>query len=162
MIVVSDSSALINLAWIGRLDLLHLLYRRVVIADAVWKEVVTNGKDQPGAAEVSNATWIEHLRPADENLVGFLLQKLGPGEAESIALAIEQNADLLIIDESLGRKIAISYRIQVIGLMGILIQSKDAGLIPFVKPLLDQLQEIAHFHINSALYTQVLHIVKEK
>lgn len=162
MIVVSDSSALINLARIGRLDLLHLLYRRVVIANAVWNEVVIEGRGRPGADEVLNATWIEHSTPVDENFVLSLQQRLGAGEAESIVLAIEQNADLLIIDESLGRDIAQSYGIQVIGLMGILIESKNAGLIPLVKTLLDQLLEDAHFFINPVLYTQVLQIVREK
>jgi len=59
MSVVSNASPLINLAWIGKLDLLRRLYGELFIPEAVWHEVVIEGAGQPGANEVKAATWIK-------------------------------------------------------------------------------------------------------
>lgn len=59
MIVVSDSSVLINLAWIQQLDLLPRLYGEVIVPMAVWQEVVADGADKPGAEEVKTAVWLQ-------------------------------------------------------------------------------------------------------
>ena len=58
MKVVSNASALINLARIGKLELLHELYGELVIPEAVWQEVVIEGARQPGTDEVKAAAWI--------------------------------------------------------------------------------------------------------
>lgn len=55
MIVVSDTSVLINLAWIKQLDLLPKLYGEVIIPTAVWDEIVVEGAGKPGAQEVQSA-----------------------------------------------------------------------------------------------------------
>ncbi len=57
MSVVSNASPLINLARIGKLDLLHDLYGELIIPEAVWREVVVDGAGQPGADQVKGATW---------------------------------------------------------------------------------------------------------
>jgi predicted nucleic acid-binding protein len=54
--VVSDASALIDLARIGELDLLRRLYGELLIPEAVWREVVIEGAGQPGAEEVRAAS----------------------------------------------------------------------------------------------------------
>lgn len=59
MSVVSNASPLINLARIGKLDLLRQLYGELFIPEAVWQEVVTDGVGQPGAVDVKVATWIK-------------------------------------------------------------------------------------------------------
>jgi predicted nucleic acid-binding protein len=59
MSVVSNASPLINLAWIGKLDLLRQLYGELTIPGAVWQEVVVEGIGQPGADDVKAATWIK-------------------------------------------------------------------------------------------------------
>jgi len=58
-VVVSDSSIIINLAWIGQLHLLQELYEVVLIPNAVWQEVVVKGSGQPGAQEVRSSRWIQ-------------------------------------------------------------------------------------------------------
>jgi hypothetical protein len=89
VIVVSDASALINLARIGELDLLRRLYSGLVIPQAVWREVVVEGAGQPGADEVDAASWIEAKEVTNEHLVRALRQDLDAGEAEAIVLALE-------------------------------------------------------------------------
>ena len=71
--------------------------------------------------------------------VQLLLPVLDQGEAEVITLALEQNADLVLIDELTGRKVAQSLRLQVVGSVGILIRAKQIGLIPAVRPILEEM-----------------------
>ena len=88
-------------------------------------------------------------------------QQLDPGESEAIALSIAQSADLLIIDEEAGRRIARAHGIKVIGGLGVLIQAKRNGLLPTVKPVMDDLIAIAGYWIDQQLYSYVLQQVDE-
>lgn len=103
--VVSNTSPLINLAQIGMLDLLQKLYGEIYVPDAVWQEVVIQGKGQPGATELVRSDWVRRQSVTNVQLVQALNQDLDAGEAEAIALAIELKADLLIIDERLDDKL---------------------------------------------------------
>lgn len=85
-----------------------------------------------------------------------LRQELGAGEAEAIVLAIEAQADLLLMDERLGRETARHLGVRYIGLIGILCEAKHKRLIPTVKPYLDVLRDLAGFRISDVLYQRVL------
>ena len=72
MIIVSNSSPIINLARIGELNLLHQLYEEVIIPEAVWQEVVVEGVGQPGAEEVESASWIKTRSVTNRHLIHVL------------------------------------------------------------------------------------------
>ncbi len=76
MNVVSNASPLINMACIGKLNLLHLLYGELYIPKAVWNEVVVEGKGQSGADEIKSAAWIKTQSVIDISLVHALRQEL--------------------------------------------------------------------------------------
>ncbi len=154
--VVSDASALINLARIGELRLLRQLYGEVLIPQAVWREVVVEGAGQPGAEEVHRASWLTAKGVANEHLVRALRQDLDAGEAEAIALALELGADLLIMDERLGRQTAGYLGLRYLGLIGVLIAAKRRGLIGCIKSRLDALRDQAGFRVSDVLYQRVL------
>lgn len=82
------------------------------------------------------------------------------GEAETIILAEEINANLLIIDDYLAREIANLIGLKITGTLGILIRAKNKGLIQKVKPLIEKLIE-AHFWIDQVLYHLVLEVSGE-
>ena len=84
MTIVSNASPLINLARIGKLDLLRQLYGEVLVPQAVWQEVVLDGAERPGADEVKTSTWIQMRTIGDQRLAQALRQELGAGEAEAI------------------------------------------------------------------------------
>jgi uncharacterized protein len=161
MIIVSDTSPLINLAAVGQLDLLRQLYQHVIIPQAIYDEIVIAGFGQPGAAEVKAAGWIETRRLRDHTLVNVLLLELDRGEAEALALATELKADLLLIDESKGRAIAARLGLTHIGLLGVLVQAKHRDIIIAVKPILDDLIAKAGFWISGDLYQRVLQAASE-
>jgi hypothetical protein len=106
MKVVSNSSPLVNLSIIGRLEILKSLYRQILIPVAVYQEVVVKGQGMPGALEISKADWIVTGTVNDQQQVRILRFDLDPGESESIVLAMEEKSDLLIMDERIGREMA--------------------------------------------------------
>ena len=156
MIVVSDASALINLARISKLELLRDLYTDLIVPEAVWQEVVIEGVGYAGADEIKNASWIKKYAVANRQLVQALRQDLDAGEAEAIALALEVKADLLLMDERLGRETARFLGLRYIGLIGVLIEAKHRGRIKAIKSYLDELRNVAFFRIKNELYHRVL------
>lgn len=122
MTVVSDSSPLITLAKIGRLELPHRLYQAFTITPQVYDEVVVLGAGLTGSTEVATCKWIE-LRPVEnvETLVSAQEEfGLGIGETSAIILAQEVNASLVLIDEIKARKVAREYGMAMLGCVGIL------------------------------------------
>ncbi len=97
MIVVSDTSPIINLARIGQLDLLRQLYGTIIIPEAVYKEIVVAGVGRAGAEEVKDASWLEVRPVVNVTLSTQLKQSLHGGEAEAVALTIEAHAEPVAI-----------------------------------------------------------------
>jgi predicted nucleic acid-binding protein len=161
MIVVSNTSPIIGLAAIGCLDLLKRLYDCIITPDAVYQELTVAGKGQPGSSEVRSSDWIVSQAVSNRKLVNVLEIELDEGEAEAIALAVEIKAQLLFIDERRGRSVAKRLGIDVVGTLGILVEAKQKGLIPALRPLLDDLLMKAGFRISQQLYARVLEAVQE-
>jgi predicted nucleic acid-binding protein len=147
VIVVSNTSPIINLAAIGKLDLLKKCFGKLFIPPAVYHEITVKGRGEPGDIEVRTVDWNE--------------KDLDEGEAESIALSIQLEPDLLLLDEFDARSIASKLRLRFIGLLGVLMKAKKAGYIQKVKPLMNNLKEQAGFWIDEELYQYVLNIVRE-
>ena len=163
MIVISDTSAITNLAAIDHLKLLPLLYNQVIIPEAVYRELVDIALPVPGTIEVQTASWLEVRTIADREVVERLQSemRLDPGESEAIAIALELKADLLLIDERRGRAEANRLGLRITGLLGILIEAKGKNLISAVKPLMDALIATSEFRVSSALYNKILNMVNE-
>jgi predicted nucleic acid-binding protein len=156
LIVVSDTSPLLNLARISRLELLPQLYGEVLIPSAVFDELTASKRDLPPAIDFAAEPWLIVATPHDQNRVQELRDELDPGEAEAIVLAIERRAGLLLMDERRGRRTATAAGLKVTGLLGVVVTAKQAGFIEQAKPILDQLIQLARFWIGSDLYAEVL------
>lgn len=161
MIVVSNTSPITNLAAVGQLNLLQQLYGTIIIPQAVYQELTSAGDTIPGATEVQTFNWIQVQQVTNRTLVNSLLNQLHQGESEAIALAIELQADWLLIDEELGRKVAANNQLKFIGILGVLIEAKQRGLIPSVKSVLDNLINQAEFWVTEALYNRILQMAGE-
>jgi uncharacterized protein len=156
MTIVSNASPLIALVRIGQLDILRQLYSEIIIPEAVWHEVVVEGADQPGAEVVSSASWIVRRTVTNRALVHGLQQELDAGEAEAIALAVEMDDALLLMDERLGRDTARHFGIRYTGVVGVLIEAKHQGFVRAIQPHLDALRDFAGFRVSEALYQRIL------
>jgi len=156
MTIVSNTSPITNLAGIGQLELLHQLYGSITIPQAVYNEMANIGRSVPGALEVQTLAWITVQPVTDSKQVEALRAVLDPGETEAIVLALELNAELLIIDEKPGRAIARQNNIPIIGVLGVLLEAKQQGSIAAVRPLVDRLINELAFRVSSQLYEVVL------
>lgn len=156
MIAVCNASPLINLAWLGRLDLLHQLYTTTIIPEAVRHEVLVAGKGKPGAAEVEAADWLIFASAQNRALLRALSQDLDLGEAEVIALALEHPTNMVIMDERLGRQTAAYFALPCIGTVGILVSAKRQGMIPAIRPDLERLRYQQGFYISERLSDRIL------
>jgi len=159
--IVSNTSPIINLACIGRLDVLHALFGEMVIPDAVFYEITGVVPNAPGALDVRTAPWIRPYSVVNRPLVDSLRLELDPGEAEAIACAVEANAKLLLIDERRGRRVAQRLGLPITGLVGALLLARNRRLIASIRPLLDDLRQVAGFWISDALYYQAIHNADE-
>jgi predicted nucleic acid-binding protein len=82
-------------------------------------------------------------------------RRLGDGELEAIALAIELKADQIIIDDRPARRLAEASGLNVIGTLGLLLGAKRAGLIDRIRPELDSLLKTSFF-LSPELYNELL------
>jgi predicted nucleic acid-binding protein len=161
MIVVSNTSPLTNLAAIDAFDLLKQLFGEIHIPDAVWDELNAYGKIWPGHDEVAHASWVKRHPVQNQTLVTALRYDLDYGEAESIALALTLGADLVLLDEREGRHAAQRNGLNVIGVVGLLLEGKARGHIDEIRPLLDDLCQTAGFYIGDSLYRHALNLAGE-
>ncbi len=151
MIVVADSSPLIALCRIGRLELLHDLFGKLIIPDAVWREVVASQPGKVGVTEILAAAWIEQKTVIDRPLVNLLRQDLGAGESEAIVLARECSADVLLMDERRGREAAKRLGLACTGLVGVLLEARRRGVVSDPASVAQDLRDIAGFWISDEL-----------
>ncbi len=154
--IVSNSTPLINFAAIDRLDILESLFTTLTIPPAVQHELLERGAEYPHMTIIRQATFIDEQDIHNEMLRTALTIDLDPGEAEAIILALEQKADLLLLDEIAARTIAESYRLTFTGSIGCLVEAKRGGIIPCIKPLLDAMRQEARFWVNPRLYARIL------
>jgi uncharacterized protein len=146
--LVCDTSPLQYLHQLGRLDLLPRLAAKVIIPPAVVEELAIGkaaGYDVPVPAALD---WIEIIRPAAisaERLIG----DLGPGETEVLMLAIERPDAVAVVDDKLARWTAETMNLKFTGTLGLLLDSKTAGFVDRVTPLLDRLEAL-RFRISRA------------
>jgi predicted nucleic acid-binding protein len=100
--VVSNTTPLLSLLKIGRLDILKALYGTILVPQAVYQEIEA-GKDRSFYTDIGKRDWIT-VGEIKSRLARTYLFDLDDGEAETLILAQEQNAGLVIIDEKCGRR----------------------------------------------------------
>ncbi|MBI4658598.1 MAG: DUF3368 domain-containing protein [Verrucomicrobia bacterium] len=140
MIVVSDTTAITALLQIGRVELLATLYGEVLIPEAVRNELLQAHHNTPEFLRVEKVLDIAEVQR--------LRSELDVGEAEAIVLSKEKAADLLLIDEAEGRRVALREGLSIIGLLGVLVHAKRTGLIISVRTLAAELEQTAGFRVS--------------
>lgn len=155
MNIVSDSSPLIALAKIGRLNLLE---HEIIVPKAVFGEITRSRREYARKLY----TWGKNRVSVVKNMqaVEYLELVLDRGEAEVIVLAEELQADAVLIDDLKARKIAMLRGLTVVGTIGVLLDAKERGLVDDVKPLLDELIR-KKIRISRELYNHALELAHE-
>ena len=164
MIVVSDSTPLITLMKAKLLSVLHDLFGEVLIPEAVFSEVTKNKTFCDEADLLKNSDFIKVVKVRDENQVLFLQRATGLdlGESEAIIYADENKADLLLIDESAGRRVAQNMKLPITGSIGILIRAVQSGVITVTEAenAFDRIKQ-SNRHISKNLLDKAIEIIRE-
>ncbi len=156
--VVSNTTPIISLLKLSRLDILKELYSEVSIPFAVFQEIEA-GKNKSYYQDLTKVSWINIVKIHELNALKYFID-LDAGEAEAIVLATEIGADLIVIDEKIARFHAIHADLKVTGTLGILIKAKQLGLVSKLKPLLYELIE-KDVWISEKLIGEILIQVEE-
>lgn len=156
MRVVSNSSPLIALAKIGKLDILR---NDIVIPKAVFNEITKPEKEY--AKELHEWGKDKVIEVKNKKAVEYLELMIDGGEAETIVLAEELSADAALIDDLKARKIAKFRGLNIIGTISILLDAKDRGFISDIKPLMDELIK-KKIRISGELYRHALELANER
>lgn len=158
-VVVVNTTPVIALALIDRLDLLRQLYGEVLVPPAVQNEVLAGGESSIGSVEFAGSAWVR-VTPLRDPGRADLISDLDRGEAEVVALAQELSADLVIIDEFLARRHAKRLGLKVTGTLGVLLKAKESGLVPAIKPLIERLMQ-GGIHLSGAVVAEALRLAGE-
>jgi len=151
--IVSNTTPLIHLAKIGKLNLLYEFFGQVNIPKAVYAECIDEKYEE--SVDIKNSDWLLVNSVSNKNLVTALQSDIDKGESEAIALALEINADLILLDDADARRIARLYDLQITGTIGILLRAKYEGKISSFHKAINQLQD-SGFWINKNLKKQLL------
>ena len=157
--VVINATPIIALSLIGSIDLLRHLYVEVLIPPAVRVEVLAGGTDRAGMIELQQAGWLREISLQNPRSADLLVD-LDRGEAEVLVLALEQNADLVILDERLARRHAKRLGLPITGTLGILLQAKQQGFVSSVRSKIGELQR-GGIWLSSRVIEETLHLANE-
>lgn len=157
-IVISNTTPLMYLHKIGHLNLLQRLYGKILVTRQVVEEL-DEGKSA-GAPDLQSQPWIE-VRNVRLPEALRLVPDLGGGEASAIALALEFGRNsLVILDDSLGRRIAALQDISITGTAGVLLRARKEGLILEVRSIIDALVD-AGFYLRPQHRKDILRMAGE-
>ena len=162
MIVVSDSTPLITLMKAARLNVLHELFGEIIIPEAVHRELTVNPSYSDEAEQINSSEFIRVVSVEDRKTVSILQRAAGLdlGESEAIAYADNTHADLLLVDEASGRRVAKSMGLEIMGSIGVLVSAFREGYLTA-----DEADDVfrrirnANRHISEKLIKDALDII---
>ena len=140
-VVIADSSCLIALSKIGRLNILQELFGEIIIPPSVYDEVFEKGAGQAGVKELADCHWIKVQTVENHLAVRALRAFLGPGESEAIILAVEKKADFIILDDKKARLQAQDLSLPVIGTVAVIKKAVEKKIIPDFSKILKELSD---------------------
>jgi len=146
-IIIADTSCFILLDNIGELNLLKYLFGKVVTTTIIAKEF---GQPLP--------EWVE-VR-AVKNIIFQNTLDIDAGEASAIALSIESEPSLLILDDNKGRKTAQKLNLLYTGSLGVFLKAKRTGIIISIKPIIEKIQQ-TNFRFSKKVIDEIFLIAGE-
>jgi uncharacterized protein len=152
--VVCNTSPLLYLYQVGQLGLLQSLYKKVHVPPAVREELLSGQALGCPTPDLSTIPWIQ-IEPLQDKALLPMVVDLGQGEAEAIGLALSHRGSLLILDDSLGRRIAHSAGLTYTGTLGVLVKAKQDGFLPRVGPVIESLRKTT-MYLSAELISLVL------
>lgn len=120
----------------------RLVWTNHTCTGGVGHEVVVQGQGRSGSAEVQNAKWIDVTEVRDMQAVEMLRQELGAGESQSMVLAQELRASLVILDDARARRKAQQLGLPIAGTAALLHRAQELALIADAVAAIDELRSV--------------------
>ncbi|MCQ4332810.1 DUF3368 domain-containing protein [Natronomonas sp. F2-12] len=158
-LVVSDTSPLLNLALIERLDLLRTQFDDVTVPHRVWDELAEREAGLEALRELRDNDLLSIVEVEHSDLFVEIFHELDLGETAAICYAVEHDADLVLLDERDGRRVARRHDLEITGVIGILLRGAKVGEVDLEREL-DALREVG-FWISDDLYARALSEARE-
>jgi len=153
---VFNSSPWIFLSKLGLLKQALELFDRVLLPSSV-KEEISARKDEAYEAlqEVQGVKQVEIVTTSNVRFVAGLRRRLGKGEAEAIVIALEKNADIVVLDDHTARSEARRLGLRVKGTLGIIRRMMELGIVNIeVNELYERLRKMG-FRIKKDLFWEI-------
>ncbi len=157
--VIADTSPLQYLFQLDILDFLPRLYGEVLVPEGVVRELRSGMDRGVPLPDLRSLTWIRICRVKGAAVLP-LVAGLGMGEREVLALALEREAPLVILDDALARRFAQRQDLPLTGTLGLLLKAKQQGRIDKVRPYLDRLEAL-RFRLDASTRVGVLELAHE-
>lgn len=158
--IISNTSPLQYLHQLELLPLLPALAKHVIVPPAVVEEIAVGRAAGVSLPDLAKLEWITVRHPKGESALP-LVTDLGPGETEVLMLGLEWRESILVLDDAFARRVAETLALRFTGTLGLLLDAKRSGLIPAIRPLLDQLQEL-RFRLSSQTRQAILQLAGEE
>lgn len=158
--IIVNSTPLIALNRIGKLDLLKGIYNEIIIPHAVYEEVIVESNLRDMNDFIKESGFIKIMEIRNHEAKKLFVTSLHKGEVEVMILAKEIDADLCIIDDLLARRYAKYYNLTITGTIGVILKAKELGKIEVVRPIINELID-SGIYIDTKLYDRVLEISGE-
>ncbi len=152
--VICNTSPLQYLHQAGSLELLPALAGQVYVPEAVVAELREGQRRNVLLPTLEELSWLT-VRPVRDRTLLPLVTNLGNGEKEVLALGLETEDALLILDDRDARRYAQALELEIIGTLGLLLRAKERGILDAVRPVLDRLQALG-FRLNARTRQMVL------
>lgn len=160
MIVVADTSVILNLCCVKQAELLPRLFHEIVIPPEVASEFVRLTAELPRFIGLTLPTWIRQ-QPCSSIPETLAAEGLDEGETAALALALEIRADAVLVDERRGYETARRLGLNVVGVLGILLRAKVSGFLSQIGPVIVALRRDAEFWISEEVRDEVLRLAGE-
>lgn len=143
MTAVVDSGPLISLAAVGHVERLREQCGEILIVPAVEREVIDEGQERPGEAELRAALqvgWARRAAVQDQMLLARMRRpSLALADSEVLGCAIEHGRLMVVADDAALRRVCLAEQLPLVGTVGVLVRARLDGKLSALKPLLDQL-----------------------
>lgn len=156
---ISNTSPLLYLYRIGAILWLPEFFDEVWIPDAVKNELLTGKSKGYDVPDPSDYTWLKLINPKSMPSEWLALE-LGAGEVASMALALENQSYIILLDDGLARRTAQAAGLQVWGTLKVLLEAKSQGLVEKVEPFVANLSE-AGMWVSSEVRQRILALAGE-
>lgn len=158
--VIVNSTPLIILCNIGKLEILKELYGEIRIPQAVYAEITA--KKDSACQQIVAADWIHVEQIQDQSDKMMYKSKLHEGEVEVMILAQEsKKTDVVVIDDNAAKKTAKYLGLPVTGTVGVLLKAKKYGIVKEIRPILESMKERG-FYISRKIERLILEQAREE